>query len=200
MIALAITFGLTGALIFQNESVSASSTDQVTEGNGRGNNGFGSGGMISGSGTNIMGMGQGTYLNEASSVLVPLTDTEKDALTQAILEEYGALNLYQNVISQFGNVYPFSNIALSEQMHVNALVRQANKYGVEVPTNPGLQTQTTYASLTEACQAGVAAETEDSALYDELEKVVTHSDILSVFSTLQSASLNSHLPAFQTCD
>ena len=31
------------------------------------------------------------------------------------------------------------------------------------------------------------------------ELVVTHTDSLQVFNNLQSASLNSHLPAFQTC-
>jgi hypothetical protein len=144
------------------------------------------------------GVGQGT-----TGVAVPapaasvLSAAESAALQQAILEEYGALNLYQSVINQFGNVAPFSQIVRAEQQHVNILVRKATQYGVSVPANPGLTTPTSFATLSEAYQAGVTAEIADAALYDTLKPVVTHSDILQVFNNLQSASLNSHLPAFQ---
>jgi hypothetical protein len=147
------------------------------------------------------GNGQGTGKTAPGSGIAstPLSAAEKDALNQAILEEYGALNLYQSVIAQFGNVYPFSQIAGAEQQHINALTRQATKYGVTVPANPGLASVPSFAALSDACQAGAAAEIADAALYDELKPVVTHTDILQVFNNLQSASLNSHLPAFQTC-
>ncbi|MHC1740592.1 MAG: DUF2202 domain-containing protein [Anaerolineaceae bacterium] len=142
------------------------------------------------------GFGQGTGTTVS---LTPLSNSEIDALNQAILEEYGALNLYNAVINQFGNVYPFSRIVRAEQQHVNALIKQATKYGVTAPTNPGLTNMTSFTSLQDACQAGVAAEIADAALYDDLKLVVTHSDILQVFNTLQSVSLNNHLPAFQVC-
>jgi hypothetical protein len=147
------------------------------------------------------GNGQGTRpANPGSGIaLTPLSVGEKDALNQAILEEYGALNLYQSVIAQFGNVYPFSQIAAAEQQHIAALTRQAIKYGVAVPANPGLSSVPSFTSVSDACQAGVTAEIADAALYDELKPEVTHTDILQVFNNLQSASLNSHLPAFQTC-
>lgn len=132
--------------------------------------------------------------------LTPLTAAEQAALQEAILEEYGALNLYQGVIAQFGSVYPFNQIALSEQQHVDALVRQAQKYGVSVPANPGLAQPVTFGTLAEACQAGVAAEIADAELYDTFEPVTTHTDLLRVYENLQSASLNHHLPAFETCD
>jgi hypothetical protein len=140
------------------------------------------------------GNGQGT-----GTALTPLSAAEKDALSQAILEEYGALNLYQSVIAQFGSVYPFSQIARAEKQHINALTQQAVKYQVAVPANPGLATITTFATLSAACQAGAAAEIADAALYDALQPVVTHTDIIKVFSNLQSASLNHHLPAFEAC-
>ena len=66
----------------------------------------------------------------------PAHTAEATDLQDAILEEYGALNLYNAVIAQFGSIAPFSQIALSEQMHVNALVRQATKYGVNIPATP----------------------------------------------------------------
>lgn len=131
--------------------------------------------------------------------VTPLSASEKDALNQAILEEYGALNLYNSVITQLGNVYPFSQIVRAEQQHVNALIRQATKYGVIVPANPGLTDAHSFTTLEEACQAGAAAEIADAALYDQLKPVMTHTDILQVFNNLQNASLNSHLPAFQVC-
>jgi hypothetical protein len=129
--------------------------------------------------------------------LTPLSDAEKTALQEAILEEYGALNLYDAVIDQFGSVYPFSTIVRAEQTHVNALVKQAVKYGVEVPANPGLAVS--FDTLADACSAGVEAEIADAALYDDLKLVTTHTDLLRVYDRLQSASLNQHLPAFEAC-
>ena len=146
------------------------------------------------------GQRSGTGVFGTDATLTPLSDIEKDALNQAILEEYGAFNLYQSVLNQFGNVYPFSMIVTAEQQHINALVRQATKYGVTAPTNPGLTVKTSFNSLSVACQAGVKAEIADAALYDDLKLVVTHTDILQVFDALQKASLNMHLVAFQTCD
>ncbi len=150
-------------------------------------------------GRNSSGGGTGTSVTGTGVALTPLTDAEKDALSQAILEEYGALNLYNSVIAEFGNITPFYRIARSEQQHVNALIKQATKYGVTIPENPGLTEDVAYYSISEACAAGTAAETADAALYDELKTVTTHSDILLVYTTLQNASLNSHLPAFQAC-
>lgn len=146
------------------------------------------------------GNGQGIGQPGTGYAITPLSSEEAAALQEAILEEYGALNLYKSAIEQVGNVYPFSQIVRSEQQHVNVLVRQANKYGVNVPANPGLATQPIFTTLAQACQAGVNAEIADAALYDILMPVTTHTDLLQVYNNLQSASLNNHLPAFQTCD
>jgi hypothetical protein len=159
----------------------------------------GQGGYGQGAGTSASGSGIGTTAPRAGTSLSALSSAEQSALSQAILEEYGALNLYQSVITQFGNVYPFSQIVNAERQHVNALVRQAAKYGVTVPANPGLSSVPTFDTLTAACQAGVAAEIADAELYEVLNPLITQTDILRVFNNLQSASLNSHLPAFQTC-
>lgn len=148
--------------------------------------------------------GNGSSAGQAAAgvgyALSPLSSEESAALQQAILEEYGAYNLYQNAIAQLGNVAPFSQIVRSEQQHINALVRQAQKYGVAVPANPGLSAAPALGTLAAACQAGVSAEIADAQLYDTLKLVTTHSDLLQVYIRLQSASLNSHLPAFQSCD
>ncbi|NMB55516.1 MAG: hypothetical protein GYA15_12510 [Leptolinea sp.] len=150
-------------------------------------------------GRNNTGNGGGTGPGTGNQ-LTALSAEEMDSLNRAILEEYGALNLYKGVIAQFGEVVPFAEIAQSEQQHVDALIRQADKYGVNVPANPGLTAPLSFTSLTGACEAGAAAEIADAALYDELRPDVTHSDILRVFDNLQNASLNNHLPAFQACE
>jgi hypothetical protein len=158
---------------------------------GRGGNGQGSG--VPGQGTNTPGQCAGY-------ALTPLSDAEQDALQKAILEEYGALNLYNSVMEQYGEVTPFAEIARSEQQHANALIRQAEKYGVDVPANPGLDNAPNFATLADACQAGVDAEKADAALYDEIIPVTTHSDLLRVYDNLQSASLDNHLVEFETCN
>lgn len=144
--------------------------------------------------------GQANGTPGAGLALTPLTEAEAAALQEAILEEYGAYNLYRAVLTQFGDVYPFNRIVLSEQQHTAALVRQAEKYGVAVPENPGLVNPPVFSSLAEACQAGVDAEIADAALYDELKLVTTHEDLIRVYNRLQSASLNSHLPEFEACN
>lgn len=139
----------------------------------------------------------GTYWGTA---LAPLDAAEVAALTKAMNEEYGALNTYQAAIAQFGNIYPFSQIARAEQQHVNALAQLFTKYGLPVPANPGLATTPTWESVAAACQTGVDAEIADAALYDQLKPSVDNADILRVFANLQAASLNSHLPAFEACN
>jgi hypothetical protein len=143
------------------------------------------------------GRATGTYWQ---TPVAPLDAAEVAALTDAIDEEYGALNTYQAVLSQFGSVTPFSRIVRAEQQHVNALARLFTKYGLSVPTNLGLDPAPTFANLTAACQTGVTAEIADAALYDTLKPSVDNADILQVFANLQAASLNSHLPAFDACN
>ena len=137
---------------------------------------------------------------QARGVRAPLDAAEIEALQRAVLEEYGAINTYQAVIEQFGAVQPFSVIARSEQQHVNALLRQATKYGVAAPVNPGLAEAPQWGSIADACQTGVAAEIADAALYDELLKVTDNADLVQVYRNLQAASLNRHLPAFEACN
>ena len=54
-------------------------------------------------------------------------------------------------------------------------------------------------SVVEACKVGVEAEIENAALYDRLFAMVEHADILQVFESLQAASQEQHLPAFERC-
>jgi hypothetical protein len=179
-----ITLTLMAALLAAFIPTASVSADALT---GRGGPG-GTQGNTQSTGAGGMGIGMPGTTQSAGTgglALTPLTLSEAADLQNAILEEYGALNLYNAVMKQLGSVVPFSQIALSEQMHINALARQATRYGVSIPANPGL-TAPKFASLKAACQAGVVPGT-------------THSDLLRVYQSLQNASLNSHLPAFETC-
>lgn len=138
------------------------------------------------------GVGQGAALG-------PLSEAEAQALVRAVQEEYGAQALYQSVLETFGDVSPFNLIVRAEAQHAAALERMAEKYGVDVPAYQGTNDLPAYSTLSEACQAGVQAEIADAALYDELMAVTTHADLLRVYTNLQNASLNNHLPAFDAC-
>jgi len=138
--------------------------------------------------------------SKVSIQVTPLSEQEEEALREAIMEEYGALNTYREVIDQFGSIVPFSRVVNAEQQHVNALVRLAERYGVDVPVNSGLTEPLAIDTVAEACAIGISAEIADADLYTELMRDVTHSDIWQVFTNLQSASLNQHLPAFEQCD
>ncbi|MBI9049318.1 MAG: DUF2202 domain-containing protein [Anaerolineaceae bacterium] len=150
----------------------------------------------------MMGAGQGYGASGAGMgtgyALTPLSAEEADGLMRAIEEEYTARALYESVIADFGNVIPFTEIALSEASHATALVRQAEKYGLDIPIYNAMDSS--FASLEDACQAGVDAEIVDAALYDELMAFTTHTDLNRVYTNLQRASLNSHLPQFELCN
>lgn len=128
-----------------------------------------------------------------------LDEAEVDALVEAINDEYRALVTYQTVVDTFGAVQPFTRIIWAEQQHIAALERLFVRYGVEIPANDWYGRVPEFDSLTDACQAGVAAEMDNAALYDRLFTAVDQADIIQVFTTLRDASQNNHLPAFELC-
>lgn len=138
---------------------------------------------------------QGTQAAQVPQVVDSATE---EALIEAINEEYGAWLTYEAVIEQFGPVQPFVSIARSEQRHIAALERLFDRYGFEVPPVPEISVPE-FESLEDACELGVQAEIADAALYDELFEDVSASNVIRVFTNLQNASLNQHLPAFEAC-
>jgi hypothetical protein len=128
-----------------------------------------------------------------------LTETEIRALNEALDDEYRAFATYDQVIADFGDMPPFSNIREAEGRHIDALCRLFARYGLPVPDNPWLGKIERYASLQEACEAGVAAEIANAELYERLLRATERQDILTVFRNLQEASQQRHLSAFQRC-
>jgi len=129
-----------------------------------------------------------------------LSEAEIHALNEALDDEYRAWATYDQVIADFGDVRPFTNIRAAEARHIQALCSLFGHYRLPVPGNPwNLETVTRYASLQEACEAGVVAEIANGEMYDRLLKVIQHPDIVAVLRNLQGASQQRHLAAFRRC-
>jgi hypothetical protein len=128
-----------------------------------------------------------------------LTPTEVADLLAGLDDEYKARATYAQVLADFGDVRPFSNIVEAEQRHIDALVPAFARYGIEVPRDPWPGQVTRYGSIADACAAGVEAEIDNAALYDRLLAGTTRTDLLDTYRNLQRASQEHHLPAFRRC-
>jgi hypothetical protein len=152
-----------------------------------------------GNGARRGGQGAGQGQAASGAALQPLSEAEATALQDAIREEYGAQALYASVLAAFGDAAPFNTIVVAEQRHAQALINLAERYGVAVPQYPADFAAPAFEDISAACAAGVQAEVADAALYDRLLAINDHPDLERVFTNLQRASLNSHLPAFEAC-
>jgi hypothetical protein len=155
-----------------------------------------------GRGPGRQGSGQGGYgEGELSAPLIggELTESEVEALLMALEDEYKAWSVYDRVIADFGAVRPFTSIQRAEENHIAALVTLFEGYGLDVPANEWPGKVPSFDTLAEACEAGVQAEIDNAALYDQLFSMVDNPDIVRVFAALQQASQDQHLPAFERC-
>lgn len=128
-----------------------------------------------------------------------LTDGEISALHEALDDEYRAIATYEQVLDDFGEVRPFSNIVEAERRHARAIERIFSRYGLAVPQNPWRGRVPRFSSVRDACAAGVEAEVDNAAMYDRLIAATARPDLLEVFANLRSASQHNHLPAFRRC-
>jgi len=131
----------------------------------------------------------------------PLTDVELTAtLARAVQDEFRAEAIYQGVLDDFGPVQPFVNVLGAEERHSAAIARLFALRGLAVPASASTPaTVAHFASVAAACAAGVTAERENVAMYDELLRADLPADVRQVFSNNRSASLVNHLPAFARC-
>jgi hypothetical protein len=129
----------------------------------------------------------------------PLSALEIQALHDALDDEYRAWATYDQVIADFGDAPPFSNIRDAEMRHIEALRTLFDLYDLPFPANTWPGRVARYTSVREACEAGVAAEIENGALYERLLASTQRPDFLAVFRNLQEASQQRHLPAFRRC-
>jgi len=111
--------------------------------------------------------------------------------------EYAALASYQAVIDEFGDVEPYATIMEAEARQADALLRQLERMGVEVPENPYLGLLEAPTDLTTAAEAWAVGEIANVELYDELIAQASDENLIRVFENLRRASLEEHLPAFE---
>ena len=111
--------------------------------------------------------------------------------------EYAALASYQAVLDEFGQVEPYATILEAETRHANALIRQLERLGVDVPENRYLGEIAAPADLQTAAGAWAEGEILNVELYDYLLTQTDDPQILKVLGNLRTASLESHMPAFQ---
>jgi hypothetical protein len=134
-----------------------------------------------------------------SGIAGTLSPSEVDALYRALDDEYKAWSTYDQVIADLGAARPFTSIQQAEENHIAALVTLFDRHGLDVPPNEWPGSVPTFDSLSDACAAGVQAEIDNAALYDELFRTVDNPDLIRVFTALQQASHTKHLPAFERC-
>ncbi len=128
-----------------------------------------------------------------------MTDKTVSALTEALEDEYKARATYRKVIETFGPVRPFTNIMEAEGRHASALIRQFERLGLQPPEDTWEGRIDAPASLIAACEAAIADEIENAAMYDRLLAIVDDPAVRNVLLNLQDASQNRHLPAFRRC-
>ena len=138
----------------------------------------------------------------------PLSATEKESLLYMREEEKLARDVYNTFYDRYG-LRVFSNIAASEQAHMDAVLTLLNRYGLADPAAaaPGVfnndDLQALYddlidqgnASLTAALQAAVLIEETDIADLQDGLALTSHADLRAVYNNLLRASQN-HLRAF----
>ena len=122
--------------------------------------------------------------------------TLADMLTYAIQDEYLAYAEYDQILSDFGSVRPFTNIIRAESTHIEALLPLFTAYGITAPTDEGADRAVSVTALTDAFQAGVTAEVNNIAMYETFLDQNLPDNVRTVFESLMRASEN-HLRAFQ---
>ena len=111
--------------------------------------------------------------------------------------EYAASAMYQAVIDEFGQVEPYVTIRAAEERHISALIRQLDRYGIDVPDNPYLGVVAAPADLQTAAEAWAVGEIENVAMYDDLLGKSSDSNLERVLTNLRASSQDSHLPLFE---
>lgn len=140
---------------------------------------------------------------EVSDILTPegvVEGTDAYLAWEALMGsdgEYAALASYQAVLDEYGDVEPYATIMAAEGRHADALIRQLDRLGVEVEENPYLGQIQAPADLQTAAEAWAEGEILNVELYDKLIADAESEQLIKVFNNLRSASLDSHLPAFE---
>jgi rubrerythrin len=135
-----------------------------------------------------------------ASPSLAVAKADEEALVAALDDEYRAEAIYAAVIKKFGEARPFINIIEAERRHAALVKAEMDRLGISYDkANPWLDKEPAPASLLEACQQGIIAERENIALYEKLLPTIQDAQVRETLTTLQWASRERHLPAFERC-
>ena len=160
-------------------------------------------------GASIWGFGLFTSLqqsptNEVSQSSSNFPPEGKSASSELLLTalmgpdgEYAAYAMYSAVINKFGEVEPYVSILQAESRHIQALTRQLERNGVAVPENPYVDTVEAPEDLQSSAKSWADGEQKNIELYEALKARTTDETLLRVFSNLERASKEVHLPLFE---
>jgi hypothetical protein len=126
--------------------------------------------------------------------------TETEIVLAALMGpdgEYAAAASYEAVLDKYGSVEPYATIYQAELRHIDALIRQLQRLGEPVPSNPYTGKIKAPGDLVTAAKAWAEGEILNVELYDDLIAKTTNANLLKVLGNLRRASLESHLPAFE---
>lgn len=133
---------------------------------------------------------------EALAVTDDIEYSLEEMLNYAIQDEYLAKAEYELIISEFGQVKPFTNIVNAEQTHIDLLVPLFETYGFVLPENNAADSVVLPESITSALATGVEAEQVNIAMYQVfLGQDNLPDDVRAAFEYLVKASQH-HLAAF----
>jgi hypothetical protein len=141
-----------------------------------------------------------TEESESSDPVIKEIMTDPEIVLAALMGpdgEYAAAASYLAVLDKFGSVEPYQTIYQAELRHIDALIRQLERLGEDVPENPYLGQITAPEDLVSAAEAWAIGEVLNVELYDQLISKTDNASLLKVLGNLRSASLDSHLPAFE---
>jgi hypothetical protein len=137
---------------------------------------------------------------ETSDPVIKDVMTDTEIVLAALMGpdgEYAAAASYLAVLDKYGSVEPYQTIYQAELRHIDALIRQLERQGEVVPENPYLGKITAPEDLVSAAEAWAIGEVLNVELYDQLISKTDNENLLKVLGNLRSASLDSHLPAFE---
>jgi hypothetical protein len=123
-----------------------------------------------------------------------LADLEK-MFTVLINDEYKARAEYVALVDEFGTVSPFTNLIRAETMHIKALTRLFDAYGLDVPADNGSKFAVVPDTLEEAYAIGKQAEIDNIKLYEGYLDAELPANVERVFTNLMNAS-EKHLETF----
>jgi hypothetical protein len=120
----------------------------------------------------------------------------EEMLLYAIEDELRAKAEYEMIMDTYDVTKPFSNIANSEQTHINMLLPLLEAYDVDYDEEEILDHIIEINSLLEAYEVGVIAEIANIAMYDLFLTYDIPEDLIRAFTALRDGSYN-HLAAFE---